>query len=62
MRPKCDVQPRLPLTRQIFTGQADGLQSRTLETMDSFGLRQPILEANKMLEIKMVRRSHGPVA
>ena len=40
------------LTRQIFNGQADGLQCRTLEIFDSFGFGDRAwLEANHMIEI-----------
>lgn len=40
------------MSRQVFNGQADGLQCRTLEILDSFALTHRILlEANRLIEI-----------
>lgn len=38
---------------RLFAGQADGLQSRTLEILDSFGANDIWQDANKMLEMCM---------
>ncbi|KAF4988771.1 hypothetical protein FGRMN_9565 [Fusarium graminum] len=46
---KCGIK-----TRIVFNGQADGLQSRTLEIFDSFGFaHRAWIEANHMLEISL---------
>lgn len=39
---------------KIFTGQADGLQCRSLEIFDSLGFADRVWkEANRMLEVRM---------
>jgi phenol 2-monooxygenase len=42
---------------KIFTGQADGLQCRSLEIFDSLGFADRVWkEANHMLEVRMVSK------
>ncbi|CAK7221596.1 hypothetical protein SCUCBS95973_004550 [Sporothrix curviconia] len=51
---RCGIKTRIVDKRgtKIFNGQADGLQSRTLEIFDSFGFADRAwLESNHMLEI-----------
>ena len=51
---RCGIHARMVDKRatKIFNGQADGLQSRSLEIFDSFGFVDRVLkESNHMLEI-----------
>lgn len=48
-----DSKSTVSLIAQIFNGQADGLQCRTLEIFDSFDFgHRAWREANHMLEIR----------
>jgi len=51
----CGIKTRIVDKRstKIFSGQADGLQSRSLEIFDSFGFADRAWkEANHMLEVE----------
>lgn len=51
---RCGIKTRIVDKRgtKIFTGQADGLQCRSLEIFDSFGFADRAWkEANHMLEV-----------
>ncbi|KAF5977247.1 putative phenol 2-monooxygenase [Fusarium bulbicola] len=53
---KCGIKTRIVDKRgtKIFNGQADGLQCRTLEILDSFGFaHRAWIESNHMLEISL---------
>ena len=43
----------------VFAGQADGLQCRTLEVFDSFGFGERAWkDANHMMEVRVPHRRH----
>jgi 2-polyprenyl-6-methoxyphenol hydroxylase-like FAD-dependent oxidoreductase len=57
---RCGINARIVDKRstKIFNGQADGLQSRSLEIFDSFGFADRAWkEANHMLEVSIFQRS-----
>lgn len=57
---RCGINARIVDKRstKIFNGQADGLQSRSLEIFDSFGFADRAWkEANHMLEVSTHRQS-----
>lgn len=56
----CGINARIVDKRstKIFSGQADGLQMRSLEIFDSFGIADRALkEANHMIEVRIVPSS-----
>lgn len=49
------------ISSQIFNGQADGLQCRSLEIFDSFGFADRVWkESNHMLEVSWPADSSSP--